>query len=167
MFWFFPIKLGGRFTRIVISLVSSGVLLHSSFAGENAPEADDSNAAKNLARMNCGATIDLITPDSRVAEVGNAKEKSSSASALIMDDNTLSCPLQEGETTFIITFPKISLLDRFTILNENAAAEGEMKIAVSNYRLSPGSSRWTDVNGSVPFTGQRYFNLSMVGVEAR
>ena len=167
MFWFFPIKSGRRFMNVMVSLVFSGALAHSVCAGENAPEADDSNAAKNLARMNCGATIDLITPDGRVAEVGNAKEKSSSASALIMDDNTLSCPLQEGETTFIITFPKISLLDRFTFLNENAAAEGEMKIAVSNYRLSPGSSRWTDVNGSVPFTGQRHFNLSMVGVEAR
>ena len=155
------------YERACCSLVFSGALAHSVCAGENALEADDSNAAKNLARMNCGATIDLITPDGRVAEVGNAKEKSSSPSALIMDDNTLSCPLQEGETTFIITFPKISLLDRFTFLNENATAEGEMKIAVSNYRLSPGSSRWTDVNGSVPFTGQRHFNLSMVGVEAR
>jgi len=28
-----------------------------------------------------------------------------------MDDDTLSCPLQEGETTFIISFPKTSLLD--------------------------------------------------------
>ena len=167
MFWFFPIKSGRRFTNVMVSLVFSGALAHSVCAGENALEADDSNAAKNLARMNCGATIDLITPDGRVAEVGNAKEKSSGASALIMDDNTLSCPLQEGETTFIITFPKISLLDRFTFLNENATAEGEMKIAVSNYRLSPGSSRWTDVNGSVPFTGKRHFNLSMVGVEAR
>ena len=43
MFWFFPIKLGGRFTRIVISLVSSGVLLHSSFAGENVSFADIDN----------------------------------------------------------------------------------------------------------------------------
>jgi hypothetical protein len=167
MFWFLPFKSSRRRTRAFVSLLSSGVLIHSSLASNNVPEADDSNAAKNLARMNCGATIDLITPDGRVAEVGNANEKSSSASALIMDDNTLSCPLQEGETTFIITFPTISLLDRFTFLNENAAAEGEMKIAVSNYRLAAGSSKWTDVNGSIPFTGQRHFNLSMVGVEAR
>ena len=170
MFWHFLFKPGRRFTSIMVSLVSSGVLLHSSFAGDSAldaPDADGSNAAKNLARMNCGATIDLITPDGRVAEIGNANEKGSSAAALIMDDNTLSSPLQEGETTIIITFPKISLLDRFTFLNENATAEGEMKIAVSNYRLSPRSSRWTDVNGSAPFTGKRLFNLSMVGVEAR
>jgi hypothetical protein len=163
----FPIESGRRPTSFILSLVFSGVLLHSSFAGENAPDADDSNAAKNLARMNCGATIDLITPDGRLAPVGNANEKSSSAAALIMDDNTLSCPLQEGETTFIITFPKISLLDRFTFLNENAAAAGEIKVAVSNYRLGAGSSKWSDVNGSIPFTGQRLFNLSMVGVEAR
>lgn len=167
MFRIFPIKSGRRFTSAVVSLLSAGVLIHSSFADENTPDADDNNAAKNLARMNCGATIDLITPDGRRAEVGNANEKESSTAALIMDDSTLSCPLPEGETTFIVTFPKISLLDRFTFLNENGTAEGELRIAVSNYRLSPGSSRWTDVNGRVPFTGKRLFNLSMVGIEAR
>ena len=84
-----------------------------------------------------------------------------------MDDDTLSCPLQEGETTFIISFPKTSLLDRFTFVNENAAAQGEMKIAVSNYRLPADSPKWTEVSGKTEFTSKRLFNLSMVGVEAR
>ena len=77
------------------------------------------------------------------------------------------CPLQEGETTFIISFPKTSLLDRFTFINENAAAQGEMRIAVSNYRLPADSPEWTDVAGKTEFTSKRLFNLSMVGVEAR
>jgi hypothetical protein len=84
-----------------------------------------------------------------------------------MDDDTLSCPLQEGETTFIITFPRTSLLDRFTFINENAAVQGEMRIAVSNYRLPADSPKWTDVSGKTQFTSKRLFNLSMVGVEAR
>jgi hypothetical protein len=141
--------------------------LQPGFAGESAPAPEEGNAAKNLARMNCGAKIDCITPDGRLVAVPNASEKNSSATALIMDDDTLSCPLQEGDTTFIISFPKTSLLDRFTFVNENAAAQGEMRIAVSNYRLAADSPKWTDVSGKTEFSSKRHFNLSMVGVEAR
>ncbi len=168
-----------RFSRIVLAAFGifafASALIQPGLAGESAPAAEDEanlvkeqgNAAKNLARMNCGAKIDCITPDGRLAAVPNASEKNSSATALIMDDDTLSCPLQEGETTFIISFPKTSLLDRFTFINENAAVQGEMRIAVSNYRLSADSPKWTDVSGKTEFTSKRLFNLSMVGVEAR
>ena len=149
------------------ALAFSGALIQPGFAGESAPAAEEGNAAKNLARMNCGAKIDCITPDGRLVAVPTASEKNSSAAALIMDDDTLSCPLQEGETTFIISFPKTSLLDRFTFINENAAVQGEMRIAVSNYRLPADSPKWTDVSGKTEFTSKRLFNLSMVGVEAR
>ena len=150
-----------------VALFLVAVAIEPVVAGETALAADVSNPAKNLARMNCGATIDLITPDGRVVEVPSATEKNSSATALIMDDDTLSCPLQEGETTFVITFPRTSLLDRFTFVNENATAAGELKISVSNYRLPVQSPRWTEINGSTPFTGKRLFNLSLLGVEAR
>ncbi len=152
--------------RGLAALIFFGAVVSSSLA-QDSFALHESNAANNLARMNCGAKIDCITPDGRLAAVPNASDKNSSATALLMDDDTLSCPLREGETTFIITFPKTSLLDRFTFLNENAAAEGEMKIAVSNYRLAPESPKWTEVNGSVAFSRKRLFNLSMVGVEAR
>ena len=159
------------FSRIVLSVFSalafSGSLIQPGFAGEPAAALEEGNAAKNLARMNCGAKIDCITPDGRLVAVPSASEKNSSAVALIMDDDTLSCPLQEGETTFIISFPKTSLLDRFTFVNENAAVEGEMRIAVSNYRLPADSPKWTEVSGKTEFTSKRLFNLSMVGVEAR
>ncbi len=59
------------------------------------------------------------------------------------------------------------MLDRFTFVNENAAAKGEMKIAVSNYQLPATSGNWTEVNGSVAFASKRLFNLSLVGVEAK
>jgi hypothetical protein len=166
MNWLRLIKSLHEVMRGLAALIFSGAVVSSSFA-QDSVALHESNAAKNLARMNCGAKIDCITPDGRVAVVPNARDKNSSATALLMDDDTLSCPLQEGETTFIIAFPKTSLLDRFTFLNENAAAEGEMKIAVSNYRLAPESPKWTEVNGSVAFSRKRLFNLSMVGVEAR
>jgi hypothetical protein len=126
-----------------------------------------SNPAKNLARMNCGATIGLIGADGRVLVAPSTTNGTSNVTALILDDDTLSYPLQEGETSFLLTFPKVSLLDRFTFVNENAAAEGEMKIFVSNSRLNANSSKWVEVNGSTPFTGKRLVNQSLLGVEAR
>src|SRR5205814_2814411 len=59
------------------------------------------------------------------------------------------------------------LIDRFTFVNENAAARGELKISVSNYRLPASSSKWTEVEGVIPFARKRLFNLSMLGVEAK
>jgi hypothetical protein len=117
--------------------------------------------------MHCGARIDCITPDGRLSAVPSAGEKDSRAAALIKEDDTLSCPLQEGETTFIISFPKASLLDRFTFINENAAVRGEMKIAVSKDQLPADSPKWTDVSGKTEFISKRLFNLSLLGVEAR
>jgi hypothetical protein len=164
---FRPLHFGRIVLSISAALAFSAAPIHPGFAGESNPAAGEGNAAKNLARMNCGARIDCITPDGRLVAVPSANEKNASAAALIMDDDTLSCPLQEGDTTFIISFPKTSLLDRFTFVNENAAVQGEMRIAVSNYRLPADSPKWTDVSGKTEFTSKRLFNLSMVGVEAR
>src|SRR6476659_2391950 len=85
--------------------------LNSTFAGESPTGLyDTSNPAKNLARMNCGATIDLIGPDGRAVVVTN---KNSTASELLFDDDTLNYPLAAGDTTFVVSFPRVSNLDRF------------------------------------------------------
>ena len=139
-----------------------GTVPASPASGENV-----NNSTKNPARMNCGAKIECITPDGREAVVATATEQNRSAAALIMDDDTLSCPLQEGQTTFIITLPSTLLVDRFILLNENASARGELKIAVSNDQLPASSSKWVEVDGRIPFTNKRLFNVSIVGVEAR
>jgi hypothetical protein len=128
------------------------------------PMEDSINPAKNLARMNCGAAIALIGPDGRIVTDPN---KDSSAKALLLDDDTLSYPLPEGDTTFLLSFPRISALDRFTFVNENASASGELKIWVSNYRLPATSSKWNEVNPGTPFTSRRLFDLSLLGIEAR
>jgi hypothetical protein len=106
-------------------------------------------------------------PDGRPAIIANRTLSDNNPTALIMDDDTISCPLQGGQTTFVIALPKAALLDRFTFVNENAAARGELKISVSNYRLPANSSKWTDVEGVIPFSRKRLFNLSMLGIEAK
>jgi hypothetical protein len=83
-----------------------------------------------------------------------------------LDNNTVSCSLPEGDTTFIISLVRNSPLDRFTVINENQATRGELRIAVSNERLSADSDKWTPVDGAVSFKRKRLFNVSMLGVEA-
>lgn len=154
-----------RRCRLVPALFLVAAL--NSFAGESTSPVtfdDVSNPAKNLARMNCGATIDLIGADGRIVNVTN---KEASASALLLDDDTLNYPLPEGDTTFIVSFPRTSVLDRFTFVNENAAAAGELKIAVSNYRLPAQSPKWNEVNESGSFSGKRLIDLSLAGSEGR
>jgi hypothetical protein len=120
--------------------------------------------AKNLARTNCGATIDLIGQDGHVVTVA---KQDANPNSLLLDDDTLNFPLPEGDTTFILSFPRTATLDRFTFVNENASAEGEMTIAVSNYRLPARSRKWHEATPSASFTGQRLIDVSLLGTEAR
>lgn len=142
-----------------VALVFLAVLVNSAFAGS-----DFSNPAKNLARMNCGATIEVSGASEKLVSVA---DKEAGVRALLLDDDTLNYPLPEGDTTFILTLSRTSTLDRFTFVNENAAAVGEMTVAVSNYRLPAQSRKWNEVNGGTPFTGKRLFDLSLLGTEAR
>jgi hypothetical protein len=163
-----PFKAGS--IAVAAALVFLHLAANGVFAGESAFASeitDSSNPAKNLARMNCGATIDRVGPNDRVTAFSATTQKDSGATALIMDDDTLSYSLEEGDTTFVLTFPKTSLLDRFTFVNENAAAEGDLHISVSNYRLPVQSPKWVEVSGNTSFTGTRLFSLSLLGVEAR
>jgi hypothetical protein len=101
------------------------------------------NEAKNIAQMNCGAQIECIMPDGRTAPIADRSSLGENPAALIMNDDTISCPLQDGDTTFVIALPNAALIDRLTFVNENAAARGDLKIAVSNYRLPANSEKWT------------------------
>jgi hypothetical protein len=162
-----PSFVGRLALSILGALVFSTAPVEPSRAADTAAAEGDGSATKSLARMHSGAKIDCITPDGRSSAVPNAGGTTASAAASVMEGDTLTCPLQEGETTFIISFPKTSLLDRFTFINENAGVRGEMKIAVSNDQLAANSPKWTDVSGKTEFISKRLFNLSMVGVEAR
>jgi macrodomain Ter protein organizer (MatP/YcbG family) len=87
--------------------------------------------------------------------------------AIIVRDETIRCPLREGETTFIVSSPRNSLLDRVVLVNENMSARGELRIAVSSDKLSVSSNKWIPVDGRIRFRRKRLFNLSLVGVEAK
>lgn len=155
-----------RSRRVAVALLFLTAVA-TGFAGETAVVTtfdDESNPAKNLARMNCGATLDLVGADGRIVIVTN---KEAAPSALLLDDDTLNYPLPEGDTTLLLSFPRTSALDRFTFVNENAAAAGDVSISVSNYRLPAKSPKWNPVNESVPFSGKRLVDLSMLGTEAR
>ena len=130
------------------------------------PAEDGATGERNLTR-NAGARIECTTPDGRILEMAATNDQQAGAGVLVLDNDTVSCPLAEGQTTFVIKLPTAALLDRFTFVNENAAAAGELKISVSDERLSPDSPRWVDVDGSTGFTKKRLISLLMVGVEAR
>jgi hypothetical protein len=83
------------------------------------------------------------------------------------EGKTLRYSLQEGETTFILSMPKASILSGFKFVNDNPAIRGELKIAVSDSCLAANDPKWTLVNGAIPFAHKRLFNLSMLGVEAK
>jgi hypothetical protein len=86
---------------------------------------------------------------------------------LVMDRDTVSSPLPEGDTTFVIFLARNSTLDRFTFINENKPARGQLRIAVANENLSADSDKWTSVDGAVSFKNKRLFNVSMLGVDAK
>src|SRR5437868_14177409 len=86
---------------------------------------------------------------------------------LTLDNDTVSCSLPEGDTTFIISLVRSSPLDRFTFINENTKARGELRIAVSNEKLSVDSDKWMPVEGATSFKRKRLFSVSVLGVEAK
>lgn len=87
--------------------------------------------------------------------------------AILLTDSIVRCPLREGETTFIISARNDSTLERLIVINENARARGELKIAVSADKLSASSEKWRPVEGSIRFDHKRLFNVSLLGIQAR
>jgi len=117
--------------------------------------------------VNQPAQIECISPDGKFSPVSAVNPTAHESTAAFIDGNTVSCALREGETTFIIELPTNATSDRFTFLNQNAAACGELRIAVSNSPLPVDSPKWTEVDGIVPFMHKRLFKLSMLGVETK
>jgi len=154
---------GGWFGAIVLG----SLVVQLVYARTAAITNEINNRSENPDPLNGGAQIECITPDGRVSPVANPGTSTPGAPALMMDDDTISCALQEGETTFIIPLFRAALLDRFTLINQNAAAHGEFNIAVSNSHLPADSPKWTQVDGIVSFAHKRLFNVSMLGVEAK
>ena len=150
--------MGFRFTRLARLAISFCFALVQ--AGTAAP------SVENLVQMKCGARIECITPDGQNGRVSKLADPAA-ATALISDDDTVTCLLREGRTDFVVELPKAGTLDRLTFLNENSAARGELKIAVSDQRLKADSTGWVEVEGIVPFSHKRLFGVSLIGIEAK
>jgi len=120
-----------------------------------------------LAPGTATAPIECIMPDGRLSAALRPPTVDPGSAASIVDDRTVSCPLREGDTTFVIALATQALRDRFTFINENAGACGELKIAVADSRLAADSPKWTQVDGIIPFSHKRLFNLSTLGVDTK
>jgi len=114
-----------------------------------------------------GPQIEYITPDGKLSSLSAWNPNAQQSTAAFVDQNTISCALKKGETTFIIELPNNAPRDRFIFLNENADACGELRIAVSNSPLPVDSPKWTEVDGIVPFAHKRLFKLSILGVDTK
>jgi hypothetical protein len=121
-----------------------------------------SNDTRNVTQTNA---VERITPAGQYTPA--ALKSQTERNILTLDNDTIRCSLREGDTTFIISLVRSSPLDRFTFINENTAARGELRIAVSNEKLSADSDKWTPVDGATSFRRKRLFNVSMLGVEAK
>ncbi|MEY2539072.1 MAG: hypothetical protein QOG67_2812 [Verrucomicrobiota bacterium] len=157
----------GSGVTIIIGLLACSILMPPSTRAADAEGSDAANNAKNVARINCGTRIDWISPGATGLINISSREQTASAESLLLDDQTLNCRLSRGDNTFVLTLPRISLLNRFSFINEQATASGSVEIFVSNYRLSPNDSRWQTTNQNVSFSGRRFVNVSLVGIEAK
>jgi hypothetical protein len=127
----------------------SAISLFAATEGKNA----------DRAILHCGAKIECIRTD--------GARQNTHPSVTAVSDDSVSCPLSEGETTFVVTLPRSGNLERLKFVSENVAARGTLKIAVSNEELPADSARWRSVDGNVSFHHKRLFDLSMVGLEAK
>ena len=113
-----------------------------------------------------GRVGSMIVLGALILLLSQSRTFAQSPQTLTLDDQPLRYSLPNGETTLIIQVPNASLLDRFTFINEETV-RGALQIAVANSPLSPTDPNWNRVSGDIPFAHKRYFNLSMVGVDAK
>jgi hypothetical protein len=145
--------------------LNAGVPSYASVAGEQI-SVGPANDAKNLARLNCGTHLALVS-ESHSLDVRPSRGRADSAANLLLDDNTLSYHLEQGNNTILVALQNISNLDRFIFINENPDTTGTAQIFVSNYRLEPNDSHWLEADRKFDFSGRRFISVSLAGVEAK
>ena len=154
-------------SRLKMAILAGLTVGHASLMTAADHKSTKNDSPAGLSRMNCGAQIECITPDGQFGRISRLSSHDPNAAALITEDDTVTCVLQEGETNFVIELPKVAVPDRFIFVNENGKARGELRISVSDHRLAPNSSEWKDVEGVIPFVHKRLFGVSLLGIEAR
>jgi hypothetical protein len=117
----------------------------------------------DLARGSVGTRLQVLGP--KTAPTPGADQDSRSAQALISDDSSLAYPLAPGETSFILTLPKIEVLSRFNFISYEAA--GQVAISVSSTKLPADSPEWRPVARSHKFGADEVAACPLGSVEAR
>ena len=74
--------------------------------------------------------------------------------------------LPRGASSFVIRLRDRAAGD-LVFVNEHAAAEGELSIAVSNKSLAADSPHWSAVEGKIRFRNKRLVTVSLLGVDAK
>jgi len=87
--------------------------------------------------------------------------------SLSMNGIQTSYALPRGATSFVFRIPGPGKDRSLYFVNQNAAAQGRLLIAVSNQPLLPNSPFWSAVNGAIRFRHKRLFSVSLVGIEAK
>lgn len=138
------------------------VQLGSAVIASDSPETSvPAELPKNLARLNCGAAIEISS------HTGPQSGLDTNLRTLLLDDQTLDYGLPRGVTSVLITLPKIALVDRFTFINEQADARGTVQVAVSDSRLSLADDRWQSAGPDVRISGERFVTVPLTGAEAK
>jgi hypothetical protein len=147
--------------------IALAVTVSNDFAADVAQPGAAANKAKNLARLNCGAHIERVMPGGRVTSFAARPDSTGAPNALLLDDNTLSCPLTAGDNVFIVTLSHVATLQRLGFINRNGSARGEFEVAVSNYRLGSTDGAWNVVRNRTAFGKESVISLPLTAVEAR
>lgn len=150
-----------------LSGVALAVTVSTDFAADAVQPGAAANKAKNLARLNCGAHIERVMPGGRVTTFAARPDSTGEPNALLLDDNTLSCPLAAGDNVFIVTLSHVATLQRLGFINRNGSARGEFDVAVSNYRLGSTDGAWNVVRNRTAFGKESVISLPLTAVEAR
>jgi hypothetical protein len=154
------------FIRALTGIVLA-VTVSNDFAADAVQSGAAANKAKNLARLNCGAHIERVMPGGRVTTFAARPDSTGEPNALLLDDNTLSCPLAAGDNVFIVTLSHVATLQRLGFINRNGSARGEFDVAVSNYRLGSTDGGWNVVRNRTAFGKESVISLPLTAVEAR
>src|ERR1700751_5566342 len=112
-----------RAAQPMIAILWLGLVSAVAFALQNVFSAEPSKPENDAQ-----TEIECLTPHGQASTISPLHNVDPGSAVSIIDKTSVSCPLREGETTFVITLPKNTNRDRLTFVNENAAACGELKI---------------------------------------
>ena len=125
----------------------------TTLAADSAAEVAGSRLSADLARADRGARLDVR---------GAGAE---SAQALIGHDGQAAYSLAAGNTSMILSLPKIEIVNHFDFVTGGAA--GKVTVSVSSTKLPFDSADWREVAGAQAFGGSQLIPCDLGSVEAR